>query len=98
FSFGARLMLDEASWQIGEGERIGLIGPNGAGKSTVLRLIMGEYSVEGGNIQRSNDTSIGFFNQDLLSFSTDNSILSVAATAFEKAVKLEQELAEIMKE
>src|SRR5690606_39143796 len=33
-----------------------------------------------------------------LSFSTDNSILSVAATAFEKAVKLEQELAEIMKE
>ncbi len=42
FSFGARKMLDEASWQIGEGERIGLVGPNGAGKSTLLRLIMGE--------------------------------------------------------
>jgi len=98
FSFGARPMLDEASWQIGEGERIGLIGPNGAGKSTLLRLIMGEYSIDGGNIQRANDTTIGFFNQDLLSFSTDNSILSVGTTAFEKAVKIEEELAEIMKD
>lgn len=89
-------MLDEANWQIGEGERIGLIGPNGAGKSTLLRLIVGEYSIEGGNIQRSNDTSIGFFNQDLLSFSTSDSILSVAATAFEKAVALEQKMQDIM--
>jgi ATP-binding cassette subfamily F protein 3 len=98
FSFGARSMLDEASWQIGEGERIGLIGPNGAGKSTLLRLIMGEYAIESGNIQRANDTSIGFFNQDLLSFSTDNSILSVGTTAFEKAVAIEKELEEIMKD
>lgn len=98
FSFGARPMLDEANWQIGEGERIGLIGPNGAGKSTLLRLIMGEYSIDSGNIQRANDTTIGFFNQDLLSFSTDNSILSVGTTAFEKAVRIEAELADIMKD
>ncbi len=98
FSFGARKMLDEASWQIGEGERIGLVGPNGAGKSTLLRLIMGEYTIDSGNIQRANDTSIGFFNQDLLSFSTDDSILSVGATAFEKAVAIEKELAEITQE
>ncbi|PSK92628.1 ATP-binding cassette subfamily F protein 3 [Taibaiella chishuiensis] len=91
-------MLDEASWQIGEGERIGLVGPNGAGKSTLLRLIMGEYTIDSGNIQRANDTSIGFFNQDLLSFSTDDSILSVGATAFEKAVAIEKELAEITQE
>lgn len=96
FSFGARPMLSEANWQIGEGERIGLIGPNGAGKSTLLRLIMGEYSIEGGNIQRANDTTIGFFNQDLLSFSTKNSILSVGMTAFEKAVAIEKEMESIM--
>jgi len=98
FSFGARPMLREASWQIGEGERIGLIGPNGAGKSTLLRLIMGEYTIEGGNIQRANDTTIGFFNQDLLSFSTDDSILSVGMTAFEKAVAIEKEMESIMKD
>jgi ATP-binding cassette subfamily F protein 3 len=98
FSFGARPMLDEANWQIGEGERIGLIGPNGAGKSTLLRLIMGEYTIDGGNIQRANDTTIGFFNQDLLSFSTDNSILSVGMTAFEKAVEIEKTMESIMKD
>ena len=98
FSFGARPMLDEANWQIGEGERIGLIGPNGAGKSTLLRLIMGEYSIDGGSIQRANDTSIGFFNQDLLSFSTDDSILSVGMTAFEKAVAIEKTMESIMKD
>jgi ATP-binding cassette, subfamily F, member 3 len=98
FSFGARPMLDEANWQIGEGERIGLVGPNGAGKSTLLRLIMGEYTIDGGNIQRANDTSIGFFNQDLLSFSTHNSILSVGMTAFEKAVAIEKVMESIMKD
>jgi len=98
FSFGARPMLTEANWQIGENERIGLIGPNGAGKSTLLRLIMGEYSIDSGNIQRANDTSIGFFNQDLLSFSTDDSILSVGMTAFEKAVAIEKTMESIMKD
>lgn len=98
FSFGARKMLDEVNWQIGEGERIGLVGPNGAGKSTLLRIIMGEYSMEGGNIQKANDTTIGFFNQDLLSFSTDNSILSVGMTAFEKAITIEKEMTTLMEE
>ncbi|MFT4061913.1 MAG: ABC-F family ATP-binding cassette domain-containing protein [Edaphocola sp.] len=98
FSFGARPMLREANWQIGEGERIGLIGPNGAGKSTLLRLIMGEYTPEGGSIQRANDTTIGFFNQDLLSFSTKDSILSVGMTAFEKAVAIEKTMEELMAE
>ncbi len=91
-------MLTEANWQIGEGERIGLIGPNGAGKSTLLRLIMGEYSIDSGNIQRANDTSIGFFNQDLLSFSSSDSILSVGMTAFEKAVAIEKTMESIMKD
>ena len=92
FSFGARTMLNEASWQIGEGERIGLIGPNGAGKSTLLRLITGEYSLNGGSIQKANDTTLGFFNQDLLSFSTNDSILSVCMAAYEKAAALEKKL------
>ncbi|HTO15563.1 MAG TPA: ABC-F family ATP-binding cassette domain-containing protein [Edaphocola sp.] len=97
FSFGARTMLNEASWQIGEGERIGLIGPNGAGKSTLLRIITGEYSISAGNIQKANDLTIGFFNQDLLSFATNASILSVCMSAYEKAVVLEKELAVITK-
>lgn len=96
FSFGARPILREASWQINVGERIGLVGPNGAGKSTLLRLITGTYTPDSGTIQKANNTSIGFFNQDLLSFSTSDSILSVGMTAFEKAVAIQEEMDAVM--
>ncbi len=95
FSFGARQMLEDVNFQIGENERIGLVGPNGAGKSTLLRLIIGEYSIDGGNIQKANDVSIGFFNQDLLSFSTNDSILSVVMTAYEKAMLCQARLTQL---
>ena len=61
FSFGARAILEDASWQIGTGERIGLVGSNGAGKSTLLRLMTGAYSVESGVINKPKDVSLGFF-------------------------------------
>ncbi len=98
FSFGARAILEDASWQIGTGERIGLVGSNGAGKSTLLRLMTGAYSVESGTINKPKDVSLGFFNQDLLSFSTNDSILKVGMQAFEKAHEVEKKLEKILKE
>lgn len=98
FSFGSREILEDASWQIGEQERIGLVGPNGAGKSTLLRLMTGEYKPDAGTIQKANHVSLGFFNQDLLSFSTEESILRVGMTAFEKAIAIEATLNSIMKD
>jgi len=96
FSFGARTMLDEVNWQIGNDERIGLVGVNGAGKSTVLRLMTGAYSPDGGTINKPKDVSIGFFNQDLLSFSTSDSILKVGMQAFERAHEIEQKMNDIL--
>jgi len=98
FFFGARPILEDASWQIGTGERIGLVGVNGAGKSTLLRLITGAYKVDSGVINKPKDVTIGFFNQDLLSFSTDNSILSVGMGAFERAQEIEKEMNRILHE
>jgi len=98
FSFGARAILEEASWQIGTGERIGLVGPNGAGKSTLLRLITGAYKIDSGVINKPKDVTLGFFNQDLLSFTTSNSILSVGMQAFERAHEIENQMNEILKQ
>ena len=98
FSFGARPILEDASWQIGTGERIGLVGSNGAGKSTLLRLITGAYTLDKGTFNKPKDVTIGFFNQDLLSFSTDNSILSVGMQAFEKAHELEKVMEDLLKQ
>jgi len=98
FFFGSRPILEDASWQIGTGERIGLVGSNGAGKSTLLRLMTGEYIPDGGVINKPKDVSLGFFNQDLLSFSTDESILKVGMMAFEKAHTIEKEMDRLIKE
>lgn len=98
FSFGARTMLEGANWQIGNNERIGLVGVNGAGKSTVLRLMTGTYVPDGGAVSKPKDVSIGFFNQDLLSFSTSESILKVGMQAFDKAHAIEKEMADILQE
>lgn len=98
FFFGARPIIEEANWQIGPGERIGLVGHNGAGKSTILRMIMGQYSAESGQISKPKDVTIGFFNQDLLSFSSDESILKVGMTAFERAHQIEKQMEDIMKQ
>ena len=40
-SFGDRVLLDAVSWQIDDGERVGLSGPNGAGKTTLLKMLAG---------------------------------------------------------
>jgi len=98
FHFGGRTLYDSASLHIKPKDRIGLIGPNGAGKSTLLRLIVGEYKPDGGSIQKSNDTTIGFLNQDLLSYQSDDSILLVAMQAFERALQVQEELDKVLTE
>jgi len=92
------MILENASWQIGTGERIGLVGSNGTGKSTLLRLMTGAYTPDGGVINKPKDVSLGFFNQDLLSFSSDESILKVGMQAFERAHELEKKMEQQLKE
>lgn len=92
FEFGARVIVDDATWHIQPNERIGLIGYNGTGKSTLLKLLVGQYSPSAGTVERSRSTSIGYLHQDLLSFDTEDSILNVALSAFERVLQLEKEI------
>jgi ATP-binding cassette subfamily F protein 3 len=98
FEFGARAIVTDATWHIQPGERIGLIGYNGTGKSTLLKLLVGQYQPSAGTVERSRSTSIGYLHQDLLSFDTEESILQVAMSAFERVLQLEKEIEEIGKE
>jgi ATP-binding cassette, subfamily F, member 3 len=98
FEFGSRALMQDATWHIQPGERIGLIGYNGTGKSTILKLFVGEYLPSAGTVEKSKGTSIGYLHQDLLSFDTNDSIFEVALSAFERVQQLEKEIEILGKE
>ena len=92
FEFGARTIVEDATWHIQPNERIGLIGYNGTGKSTLLKVLTGQYSPAKGTVEKGRETTIGFLHQDLLGFDTEDSILEVAMGAFERVKQLEKEM------
>jgi ATP-binding cassette, subfamily F, member 3 len=98
YFLGDRALYDSASLHIKPKQKIGLIGLNGTGKSTLLRMINGEFQPDGGHISKSGDCTIGFLNQDLLSYQTDDSILSVAMQAFERQNHLQVQIDKILHE
>lgn len=97
YHIGSRTIFDEASLHIKPKDKIGLIGLNGTGKSTLLKIINGELTPDGGSISKSKDCSIGFLNQDQLSYQSDESILSVAMQAFQEETRLERKIEKLLK-
>lgn len=95
FEFGARVIVEDATWHIQPGDRIGLIGYNGTGKSTLLKVLVGEYTPSKGTVEKSKETTIGYLHQDLLSFDTNDNITEVALGAFERVRELEKEIEQL---
>lgn len=60
-----RTLLDGANLTIDAHKKVGLIGKNGSGKSSLLRAIIGENNVDGGEIQISNRTRMTYIRQEL---------------------------------
>jgi ABC superfamily ATP binding cassette transporter, ABC protein len=48
--FGAKVLFEDISFSIAEGQRVGLIAQNGTGKSTLLAILMGEEGKDGGEV------------------------------------------------
>jgi ATPase subunit of ABC transporter with duplicated ATPase domains len=59
---GARLLLAEASFQVAQGDRIGLVGRNGAGKTTLMKVLAGNGQPAAGAVRSSG--SVGYLPQD----------------------------------
>jgi ATP-binding cassette subfamily F protein uup len=66
-SWTVRVLLDEVSLGVGEGERIGVVGRNGDGKTTLLNLITGRAEPDTGRVSRQRGLRLGHLDQrDLL--------------------------------
>lgn len=97
YFIGGRALYENASMFIKPKDKIGLIGLNGRGKSTLLKIINGELKLDAGSVSKSGDCTIGFLNQDLLSYQTEDSILTVAMGAFKEVVDIEREMEHVIK-
>lgn len=89
-------MYQNASMFIKPDDKIGLIGLNGRGKSTLLKIINGDLRVDEGSISKAKDCTIGFLNQDLLSYQSEDAILTVAMEAFKEAVDTQRQIERIL--
>ncbi|WP_298886307.1 ABC-F family ATP-binding cassette domain-containing protein [uncultured Serinicoccus sp.] len=59
---GSRLLMEDVTFRVGPGDRVGLVGRNGAGKTTLTRMLSGEGQPAGGTITRTGQ--IGYLPQD----------------------------------
>lgn len=98
YFIGGRPLYENANLHIKPKDKIGLVGQNGTGKSTLLKIISGEYQPSSGEVQKAKDCSIGFLNQDLLSYQSDESILNVALAAFKETLDLQHEIDQVLKQ
>jgi ATP-binding cassette subfamily F protein 3 len=97
YFIGGRALYENANLHIKPKDKIGLVGQNGTGKSTLLKIIHGDYLPTTGEVQKAKDCTIGFLNQDLLSYQSDDSILDVALAAFKETLAIQNEIDQVLK-
>ncbi len=63
--YGNKILYRNGSFQINDGEKIGLVGPNGAGKTTIFRIITNEEGFDQGSVSKSDKLTVGYFSQNI---------------------------------
>ena len=86
-SFGGQRLLEDISFQINTGERIGLVGNNGAGKTTLLKIILGTHPPDSGSVEKITGLSMGYLPQQMKIIDS-RTLVGEVKTAFSQITKL----------
>lgn len=89
--FGDKLLYKNSSFEIYNGEHVGIVGKNGTGKTTLLNTLIGEIIPDSGSIKWQKNITIGYLDQ-YVNINNNLKILDYLKTSFENLYKLEQEL------
>jgi ATP-binding cassette subfamily F protein 3 len=93
-NYGKKVLFQNISITINNGEKIGLIGPNGTGKSTLFSLILGETEPSSGDVQVNRNLRIGYLPQES-SFHSEHTVLSELTEGDKTIVALKKEKEEL---
>ena len=93
-SFGMDVILDDVSFAINDGDRLGIIGVNGAGKTSLFRVITGEYTPDSGAVYIQKGHTVGVLEQnaDLTALPKNLTCLEYMYTAHPALLELEAEI------
>ena len=92
--FGDKLIFDDASFGLQEGDKVGIVGINGTGKSTLLRMVAGEETPDSGQIIRQNNLKMAYLPQTP-EFQKDATVLSYALSGDEEDWQVQSNLVQL---
>src|SRR5690606_36081038 len=87
--YGDQVVLDAATLELRDGDRVALIGRNGSGKSTLLKLLMRSEEPDRGTVYLAEDTRLALLEQDPR-FDAAETIVSISERAFAELDELEE--------
>ena len=93
-SFGVDSILENVSFTINEGDKVGIVGVNGTGKTTLFKIISGEYGYDSGDIYTSKDCEVGYLEQNT-NFYSENTILEEVLEVFKPLIEMEENLRQL---
>ncbi|RZS40810.1 ATP-binding cassette subfamily F protein uup [Herbihabitans rhizosphaerae] len=85
-------ILEDYTWRIGPGDRVGLVGVNGSGKTTLLRLLAGEREPDGGRRVEGKTVRLAYLSQELHDLPAELRVLEAVEEIARRVTLGKQEL------
>ena len=92
--FSGDLLFDNVSFDINSSDKIAVIGKNGTGKTTLLKMILGELSIDGGEIHKNKQASIGYLSQTVIRHE-DHTLIEEISLVFDHLHYLEDKMRQL---
>lgn len=96
-SFGVDTILEDISFSVMEGDKIGIVGVNGTGKTTLFKILNGVYGYDTGDIYTAKGCKIGYLEQNT-NFQSENTIYEELMSVFEDTIRKEEEIRRLERE
>ncbi len=97
FGFNGGVLLENITFSLNEGDRVGLIGANGEGKTTLIRLLLGELDKESGDLFVKNGARIGYLAQNG-GYDSENTVFEEMREVFRFDIQALESLREVEKQ
>lgn len=88
-SFGIDTILENISFTVNEGDKVGIIGVNGTGKTTLFKVLSGIYGYDSGDIYLGKGVEIGYLEQNT-NFQSDKTIYEEVLEVFSDLMEMEK--------